>query len=241
MASINEFIEQRWADAKEELRKIDGNFVQRSESEIQLQSLGLETPWVVDVDRPPSGQLPAKWHRLLEACLELSLQTWNVRVAANSLTSEANARLSDYEAGIRVDYHFRSLFIYVKALAERTGDVIGKTTEVYVTDSAKRREIAGRHQESVNRRIGERVRRQRNDYLHARRSWSSGVTEDELWEKLVAGGMTPEKFLAEFHYPGQGADAKQGKYDVYPGDTASILDGVGLILQELEADLKASD
>ena len=39
--TINDFVEHRWTDAKEELRKLDPDFVRRSEETVGLQSLGL--------------------------------------------------------------------------------------------------------------------------------------------------------------------------------------------------------
>ena len=200
----------------------------------------MESPWIVDEDSPPSRRLSSKWHLLLEACFELSMQAWNVQAGANSLTSEAFTGLPKHQAGIRVDYHLRSWFIHVDALATRTDDVINKTTETYIADPAKSKQISEHHQTVVNRRIRQRVRRQRNDYLHARRSWASGVTEDELWENLVSGGMTPAKFLNEFRYPALAADATRGKYDDFIGETTNIHDSVGSILQGLESDLTAS-
>ena len=72
MASIDDFLDRRWADAKEVLRNLDGDFVQRFESEVQLQALGLETPWAPNVDRVSLQRLASEWHRILEVCLELS-------------------------------------------------------------------------------------------------------------------------------------------------------------------------
>lgn len=169
------------------------------------------------------------------------MQGWTVQAAANSLTSEAFTGLPKHQAGIRVDYHFRSWFIHVDALAERTDDVINKATETYIDDSVMREEASERHRTVVDQRIRHPVRRQRNDYLHPRRSWASGVTEKELWEKLVAGGMTPAKFLSRVWHPTLAEDAMRGKYAGFTCETVNVLDTVGSILQDLESDITASD
>ena len=237
MTSIDDFVSHRWGDAKEALRKLDGDYVSRLESEHRLQTLGLGMPQHYSVGDSPKRLLSKKWHHLLEACLELTIQAWNVHVAAISLTAKANVGMSSYEAGLRADYHFRSWFIHATALTERTDDVIRKATDVYTAECAKRKEIAKQHQASVYQQITKRIDQQRNDYVHARRSWASGVTEDQLWEGQVTIGMTPTKFLDEFHYPAQGNDMMAGKYDGCVAETTKIFDCIGEILQKFEADL----
>ena len=204
MASIDDYVSHRWEDAKEALRKLDGEFVNRSESEHRLQTLGLDMPQLYSAGDRPKRLLSKKWHHLLEACLELTMQAWNVQVAATSLTAKANVGMSSYEAGLRADYYFRSWFIHATALTERTDDVIRKATDVYIAEPAMRKEVAKRHKTSVYQQITNRIDRQRNDYVHARRSWAKALTEDQLWEGQVTIGMTPAKFLEEFHYPAQG-------------------------------------
>ena len=187
----------------------------------------------------PKKRLSKQWHHLLESCLELTMQVWNVKVAAASQTPKANADHPMHEVGLRADYHFRSWFIHVQALAERAEDVIRKTTDVYIDDSEKRKEVCERHRESVRQLIIERVNEQRNSYAHARRPWASGITEDDLWEGLAAVGMTAAKFLDVFYYPAMGELTMAGKYAFYVTETKTILDDIGSILQELEADCES--
>ena len=238
MASIDDFVNHRWQDAKEELRKLDSDFVTRLESEHRLQRLGLGMPLQYSVGDKPKQQLPTKWHRLLESCLELTMQARNVQVASTCLTAKANSGLSSYEAGMRADYNFRSWFIHATALTERTDDVINKTTEVYITEPERRTNVARCHRTSVFQKIREQIKQQRESYVHgAVRSWASSITEDQLWEGEIAIGMTPTKSLDEFWHPTRGEETKDGKYDGFVAETMNTLDCVGTILQELEADL----
>lgn len=237
LASIDSFVNRRWEDAKDALRKLDNDFVSRLESEHRVQTLGLDMPERYSVGFTPKKRLSKQWHYLLESCLELTMQVWNVKVAAVGQIPEANASHPIHEVGVRADYHFRSWFIHVQALAERADDLIRKATTVYIDDPENRTEIAKRHQTSVRQQIIERVQEQRNSYLHARRSWGSGNTKEQLWEGNVAIGMTPTKFLDEFHYPDIGNRTMAGKYKGFVAETTAILDGIGSILQELEADL----
>ena len=119
--------------------------------------------------------------------------------------------------------------------------MIRKTTEVYIAEPEKRTELAERHRTSVKQQITKRINKQRNDYVHPNRSWASGITEDQRWEGHATIGMTPTKFLDEFHYPAQGKDMMVGKLDGYVAETTKILDCVGTILQEFEADLTSRE
>lgn len=240
MASIDDFVGHRWEDAKEALRKLDGDFVSRLESEQGLQSLGLDMPQLYSARDRPKRLLSKKWHLLLEACSELVMQARNVQVAAISLTPEANTGLSSYEAGTRADYHFRSWFIHATALTGRTDEVIRKTADVCIPEHGTRSKVVKRHKTSVYQQITKHISTQRNDYVHPNRSWVSGITEDQLWEGHLAIGMTPTRFLDEFHYPAQGEDMMVRKFDGYVAETTRILDCLGEILQELEADIADS-
>ena len=240
MPSIDDFVDHRWENAKDELRKLDGDFVSRLESEHRLQTLGPGMPQRYSAGKRPKQLLSKEWHHLLEACSELTMQAWNVQVAATSLTAKANVGMSSYEAGLRADYYFRSWFIHATALTERTDDVIRKAADVYIAEPAKSKEVAKRHKTSVYQQITNRIGRQRNDYVHPNRSWASGITEDQLWEGDVTIGMTPAKFLEEFHYPAQGNDMMAGKFDGYGAETTKILDCIGSILHDLETDIAGS-
>ena len=119
MASIDDFVGHRWEDAKEALRKLDGDFVSRLESEHGLQTLGLDMPQLYSAGARPKRLLSKKWHHLLEACSELAMQAWNVRVAATSLTAEANTGLSSYEAGTEGRLPF-PLVVHSRSRTDRT-------------------------------------------------------------------------------------------------------------------------
>ena len=192
MESIDDFVNHRWADAKLMLRKLDRDFVDKLECEVRLEAVGLATPWQPDIGRVPALRLSSEWHRLLEACHELTVQASILQTSAVNLTADANHELPLLEVGRRANYHFRSWFIHARTLAERTDEVIRWTTKVYVTDRETRTNLDKRLQGRVYEEVTKHVIEQRNQYTHgARRSWGSGITEDQLWESLVAVGMTP--------------------------------------------------
>ena len=240
MGPMDGFVNRRWADAKATLRKLDEDFVDKLESEVRLGRVGLTTPWQPGIGRVPAQRLSTEWHRLLEACLELTMQESILKTSADGLTADANHGLPILEVGKHLDYHFRSWVIHVRTLVERTEEVIRWTTKVYMPDSEERtdldKRLCGRVYEEVTQHISE----QRNDYIHgARRSWGSGTTEDQLWESLVAMGMTPQNFLEEFRYPDIGNNVMSGKYREFVDATTIYCDRLGSILEELEENISS--
>ena len=78
MPSIDDFVSHRFADAKEELRKLDPGYVGDIECIVRVENSGQESP-LLPVDEnsiqqklTPKKRLPKAWHRLLEACHELA-------------------------------------------------------------------------------------------------------------------------------------------------------------------------
>lgn len=241
MASIDDFVESRWTDAKATLAKLDQDFVSKVESEVRLQAAGLTTPWEPKGEsRKPLRRLSSEWHRLLEACLELTMQEAILRVAADGLTRDATRRRSQVEIGKQGDYHFRSWFVHATTLTERVDDVINWTTKVYVVDRKVRSRINKRHQGQVYQQVTNQISRQRNSFVHSSRSWAKAMTEEELWEAHVAAGMTPRSFLDELHHPAGGEQLISGKYDQFVALTEDLCDCLGSILQDLELEVLSS-
>ena len=238
MGQIDDFVIHRWVDAKMLLRELDRDFVDKFESEVRLEAIGLTTPWQPDTGRISAQRLSSEWHRLLEACHELTVQASILQTSAVNLTADANHELPLLEVGKRANYHFRSWFIHAHTLAERTDELINWTAKVYVPDHETRTSLAKRLKRRVYEEFTRYIDEQRNQYTHgARRSWGSAITEDQLWEPLVAVGMTPQKFLDEFHYPEEGTNLSSGKHHRFVALTTSSCDRIGSILQELEAQI----
>ena len=233
--SINDFVEHRWADAKEELRKLDRDFIRRVEETMRVQNLGLEA---LGVGRSPRIGLPKEWNRLLEDCYELVMQATVLKTAIDCFIDDSRRGLSSIDVGRRFDYHMHSWFIHANTLAERTQSVIGKTTRLYISDCHAANKIAKRYCISVYNQVTKEVAEIRNQVGHGTtRSWVQAVTRDNLWEPPVAAGMTPRVSLDSFLYPERGQAATSGRYDVYVDNTKNVLDHLGVILRELEEDI----
>ena len=236
--TIEDFIVHRWVDAKEALRERDPEFVGWSENTVGLSRIGLTTPWSVDGRETPKKPLPKEWHRLLEACVELVLQRTCLQVAAEGLHNGNNSKLSILEAGKSQSYHVRSWVIHADTIAERTNDVIQKTSDLYVTDPYQAGEVAKRHKASVKKTLTAHVRASRNEYAHGTtRSWSQALTKERHWERAVAIGVTPKDFLDEYFYSPQGQKTIDGTYYFIAPLTTEMVRNLGMILHHLEEDL----
>ena len=238
MPSIDDFVNHRWADAKDALRKLDPDFVSEVESTVRLQSVGLETPWELDVQRGPKRRLASEWHRLLEDCDELVRQTSILQTAKEHLVEDSDAGMSDVEVGKRFFYHMHSWFIHANTLAERTSEVIKRTAELFISDREACKKMTERYSDSVFHQVIKLVREERNEHAHGTsRSWSKNITKDDLWELGVAGGLTPRNAQEEFQYPTMGEIIKSGRYHRFADLTKTIFDRLGGILHELEEDI----
>ena len=266
MPSIEDFVNNRQADALEELKRLDPDFVEIVSSTVRLQNLdlspaepnfGLYAPvytsdpavlsfaWQpvnpVDQipDRVPKQRLPQEWHALLESCYELAMQVSTLRTAADYLKAESYEGMSRVEIGKRSVYHWRSWFIHAKALTERVKKgVIKQTTEVYIADIDERRNMEKRYREAVHKQLETKIAEPRNDFVHANRPrWAKGITDKSLWEGSLAAGLTIQKSLDEFGYPKYADEAESGVSGLFVVDTEGICNILGNILYDLERDI----
>ena len=233
-------------DAKELLRKQDPDYVRRIEATGQSGD-----DWLV-----PSLGLSSKWHNLLAACDELHVLASMVEAAAMGLVPfpYLHGDLSPAGIGQLSAYNGRSWFIQANALAERTRDVIRKTTQVYISDRTVANAIAGRHTNAVERDVeGHRAQFERqgtisglrHEFAHGNKpSWASGITDGDdgheyLWEAFIARDLTPRRRLEDGFFWTIGQETISGKYSSAVDDTRDVFDSLARILKELEEEIAA--
>lgn len=239
LASIEDFVNHRWIDAKAALRKLDSDFVSRIEATVRLNALNLAAPWSFhELERYPGRRLSKKWHNLLEECAELVMQLSFVEESTAVLAEDSQSSVPSARTGRQALFHFRSWVIHTQTLVDRTCSVIDSTIRVYVGNQENGNEIGRPHKGRV-REISEHLKDIRNDFVHPNRSWARGITEDQLWESTVAYDLTPGRIHNEFVYPEQGDFLKSGKYNYFADGTTDILNRIGLILEEFEASLSS--
>ena len=241
MATIDDFMDHRWEDAKAALRELDPDFVSNLESTVRLQEGGLAPPWGDAMsERKTQQRLSTEWHRLLEACQGLTMEALLLQGTAVDLTAAANSDLRPVEAGRRFFHHFSSLFGHATTLTECAQAVITHTAALYVADLEKRATLVKSYKERVNQEITKKVKPMRNDLLHVKtRPWASAIiTKDSLWEPSVAVGLTPQKSLVVSIFPLFGSYVASGKYDECVDIATRILDSLSGILQSLESEIQ---
>ena len=245
MPSIDDFINHRWTDAKTALRELDPDFVGEFETSVRLEPSGLYVPRSLDIESKPVRGLSTQWHRLLESCYELIIQTDIVQTSADSLIADSNnGAMSAVEIGRRILYHFRSWCIHAKTLADLTCDVIRNTTDLYVTDRVLRAEMIKRHCDLVYHEVTKEIGEPRNDFVHPNRSMSKEITQGNNWEVLVASSRGSLTERIQFGLAGVGnslnSETDSSSVDALPSQenfapaAARILDSLGSILRELE-------
>ena len=230
-------------DAKEILRKQDPDYVRRLESTGQS-----ERDWLT-----PSQGLPHGWYGLMATCHELHVLASMAQAAAAGLTPLPYLQedLSPADIGQLSAHSGRSWFVHIKALAERTKDVIRQTTKVYISDSTAADKVAQRHTKAVRDCVEDHgvqferqgtIRELRNEFAHGNKpSWASGITKGDdgheyLWEALIARDVTPRRMVDGF-LSTIGQETIAGRYSSAVADTKDVFDRLGRILHELEEDI----
>lgn len=244
MASIEDFVNNRWADAKEELRGLDPEYVGELEEAAQLNAIGLLRP---GTEREPRQRLSSEWHNLLSACHDMTRQVSICEASAKCLVDNGQREFSIDELAKQSDYHFRSWAIHIDLLCVHVLHVSSKTVDVYIPENDARRSVRDHIRRRVDKEIrkhevvefpGRTIRELRNQYIHPLRSgYGTEITREQLWENVVAGNWTPQNHLDDYWYPEEANKIRRGHYARGIAETRRILGMIGLILHDLENEI----
>ena len=236
--TIDDFVHNRWADAKEALRRLDPDFVSVMETRKRIEHLDLWPPpeMVANSEKPPTKRLPKRWHKLLEACFELTMMTRNYQACCNSMTSAAVSKMDDFEAGRLFAYGYYTWVFYQDAVIQHTKTVISHVSRIYGAGDGTPAQLKKRYHEKAD--ILKRTEEGRNAIAHGGGFSSRALTEDEWWEASVALGMYPSYLLDEHHYPERGQSLRSGKYDeIMTTGPQGFLDEVARLLHDFEQEI----
>ena len=238
--SIDTFVTNRWSDAKEVLRRLDSPYVQRMESTHRMQTAGLVVPNTWGESRTPTQRLPAGWHRLLEACFELSTQSTFLKVSVKSLSASSLAEFSMEEAGVQAMFHLRSWYIHATSLTETCEDAINSTVDLYVEETSRVKQLKRDYKGRVYQRAKQPIESQRNGYVHlAKRPWGKVATERNIWEGAVSIDMVPQSLLEDSFWLFEGQRGKDGFFEpIIDLLTSHLYMTLGEILGELESEIR---
>lgn len=225
MASIDDFIDHRWADAYQVLIRLDKGYVDRLK-QVDSSSINLE--------EIPKKRLSTEWHRLFESCNELIMQSKRLQLIASNLTSQANARSPVLKAGELTDFLCFSWPIHAITLADLVKDVIRKTVAIYVRHNRAAKKIYKPYEKMVEEQVNSWIRKQRNDYVHANNPSATEITKDNNWEPTVVLGPNTLREGIKHYYESTGCSAKMGDYNLYFIMTVDVINRIGTILHDFE-------
>ena len=230
MATIDDFVNHRWEDARTTLRKLDSSFFDRI--------VNLESRDRGDFVQPVARRrLSKNWHELLEACWDLPIWASNVETAGLCLTTDLlNSNLTLEGKGQFGVYHMTSLVIHLNSLFESIRLIIKRTNKIYVSDVEVRKELNEKYIDQVDA-LRDRLVTMRNEFAHGYGSvgaWS--ITRDNVWEGFIAKGFT-FKLMNEDHYRENGLTMTSGDPYAITKEIQTVFDGLGAFLSGLEQDI----
>ena len=232
--TISDFVSNLWGLAKRELSANDPEFVSKLDSEVRLNKIGLVVEKPSTLRSKPKTGLSRKWHKLLEACMELELRVDCLKTSAQFLSPAPYENATTVQAGKEGIYHDRSWFIHAVAVGEQVKTIVLKAIDLFPATTEEKKAIRESLKTALQETIMQHITDQRHDYIHGERSsWPSGITEDELWEGAVSVGLTPDRVLNEFVYPDEGEKVKSGKRRHFESVTEEMLSRAGGILKAL--------
>ena len=228
--AIDDFVRNRWADAKEALRELDPDYVSTMETQ-----LGMER---AKSDNQPKNRLPKRWHELLEACFELTVTTRNYQTCYTGMSSEGVSGMSDSEAGKMFLYAFHTGLLYQHAVIEHTEKVVSYVLRIYGAREGTRNQLKKAHQHWA-KLAKKRTKEGRNAIAHGGGLVSRGITEGQIWEPNVVLGIYPSVVL-DHHYVNSGQDVRSGRYDqIAHRGPQDFLDEVARRLHDFEQGIGA--
>lgn len=189
-SDIRRLFECIMARAHDELERVDPDYVRVMDEVYRLDQVNLVHSKTPPTGTPtPSSRLSKTWHRTLEALLDLylSIQTLETNV---DLLSDAPAS-KDRPTGVLVNYHLAVWWPNAQAVVEKA-QVLGKRAIRSAGLSKDLRKNAEDALKSPLTSLQKRLERRRDPDLHGGRgTLFEAITEDDLWESIVALRAAP--------------------------------------------------
>lgn len=231
MDEIYKFIEHVWADAKKELSQIDTQFVATIGTTKRLQQ-GRQF-WVPSVH--PTQRLSKQWTEILETTTDL---VWQVELLSHSahVRSAALARRTQgQQAGRQRDYAFTNWIHQAYALIKKVDRLITLICQIYLGRQSNWQSTRRKFVDQLNNDVKANLDKIRTPLAHGAGGngmFVRGITEDLLWEHLVALEFKPVD-LAFFIF--EAVPQQLSKQPDRPKSvTEEVLRRIGRILQTLE-------
>ena len=238
LMTIEDFVHHRWADGKEALRALDSEFVGTMETRLAIESIHLFAPpdMIARSEKQPTKRLSKDWHKLLEACFELTVITRNYQACYRTLSSEATHGMDDVEAGKAFVYGFYTGVTYQDEVIQHIKTVISYVSKVYGVPNQRKK-----HCHELADVLKKQTDDARNAIAHGGGFIAQALTTEQWWEVSVALGMNPSYLLDEQVYAERGKRLRSGAYDaIIKAGTQQFLEKVASLLHDFEQELPAN-
>lgn len=233
MPTINDFIEHRWAEAKEELQSLDAGYVTALEATVGLSRGGFVLPNVT-----PSRRLPKRWTQLLETSTDLVLQLERLQHCVSGLGPEYYEGLDGPQTSSLQDYHLSNWQHHAYALVEKVEVLINVWVKLCPEDVRPSvSSLAKKWRERLKVEIREKLEPYRTPTAHGIGGVGiapRGITEEQGWESAVVLPIPAERIVEHMH-DAHGAKGRRWYEDVRAA-TDNLVATIGQILADAESE-----
>lgn len=235
--TIRDFINNRWADAKEELLRRDPSFVKTLEAYVHAPKLGLLLPKNSKLPIPTTG-LSVRWHKLLEA-------TYDIVNALDTL--HLNVTLLEHGIDRRLAvYHFDAWVQHVFNLCDKIRrQLVTLSCRQYFPgkQQEKGKQLIVHYSQQIKSKVQDEVDQYRSPLVHGAGGMGTlaqRAMTDQLqsWEIFVVGGdRMIDETLQAFYKSGH---PEVDFSEILPGKTEFVVNTLGAILEDLEKDINSA-
>ena len=233
--TVGDFINNRWADAKQELLLIDADFVNTVEAYRRASDLGLSLPNGSELPTP-AHRLPARWHNLLAATTDVVHELDNL-----------NLNVSLMDAGVSPGIDRRLAVYHFEVWVQHVFNLCDKVRRQFVTLSCRQyfakkkwKERADYYNSQIKLKVQDEIEEFRSGLVHGvggKGTLSQRVITDQFqgWEICVVGGPWMIDEIRESSY--QGGQSADYFARLLPGKTEYVVQTLGAILAGLEREI----
>ena len=235
MPTINDFIEHRWAEAKEELRSRDPGYVTALEAAVGLSKGGFVVP-----DITPSDRLPERWTQLLEISTDLVGQLELLQHCVAGLEPHVYEGLDGPQTSSLELYHVTNWQHHAYALVEKVKVLINIWVKLAPADvRPSLSALSDGWRERLKAEVSDKLEPYRTPTAHGVGGVgvaAKGVTEIQGWESAVVLPISAERIVEASH---ESSVPRSGWREQVPAATDNMVASIGQILADAESEREA--
>ncbi len=179
------FIENRWAEARQELAKKDPGFIRTVEAHDYVVGQGLLLPQTIPT---PSRHLPARWHQVLETTMEIIRELERLQLTVSLAEPDPNSKETP-QTGRQIGWYFFEMWVQnAHNLCDKVKLLVTHCCRLYQLGGSK----VG-YQQEITAKLQGRLGKLRQPLVHGAGGQETiahlAITvENQGWEVSVAQG-----------------------------------------------------